>query len=76
MVPKESRLPYKEFREHGYREATTPFFSVKARKNVLGENRLGVVVRVSSVKSAARRNFLKRQVKTVFLSIPPEESIY
>jgi ribonuclease P protein component len=70
MVPQKSRIPFKELRFRGYREAATPYFLVRVRRNALKKNRLGVVIGVSSVKSAARRNFWRRQIKSVFLAIP------
>lgn len=70
MVPRELRLPYKEFRVRGYQEMATPYFSVKIRPNSLKKNRFGIIVGTSSVKSAARRNFLRRQAKSVFFTVP------
>ena len=72
MVAPKSRLPYEEFRTHGYREVATPYFSVKARRNSLKQNRCGVIVSVSSAKKAVRRNFLRRQAKSTLLKIPQE----
>jgi ribonuclease P protein component len=72
MLPQKHRLPYKEFRVRGYQEVATPYFLVKARRNPTKENRFGVVIGVSSVKSAARRNFWRRQSKSVFLAVPQE----
>jgi ribonuclease P protein component len=73
MVSKTSRLPYKEFRERGYREITMPGLSVKVKKNSLGKNRLGVIVGVSSVKNATRRNLLRREAKSILLTVPQKE---
>jgi ribonuclease P protein component len=70
MVPRSSRIPFREFRAHGYQELATPYFSVKAKKNSFGRNRFGVIVGISSVKTAARRNFFRRQAKSVFLTVP------
>jgi ribonuclease P protein component len=69
MLSKKSRLPYDEFHSRGYRTVITPIFSIKTKKNSLKRNRLGVVIGNSSVKSAAKRNFWRRQVKSVFLSV-------
>jgi len=70
MLPPKSRLPYEEFRVRGYREVATPYFSIKVKKNSTGENRFGVVVGVSSIKSAARRNFWRRRAKSVLVATP------
>jgi ribonuclease P protein component len=71
MLPKEARLPRNEFHARGYRTATTPCFLVKAKKNTSLKNRLGVVIGVSSVKNATKRNFWRRQIRSIFLKIPP-----
>ena len=68
MLPSDSRLPYSEFRARGYRTFATPYFSLKARPNGLPKNRIGVIISVAAVKSAARRNFWKRQVKSLVAS--------
>jgi ribonuclease P protein component len=74
MVSKGSRLPYEEFRARGYRGTATPYFLVKAKKNSLKKNRFGVIITASLIKSAARRNFWRRQAKSTFLSLetPPD----
>jgi ribonuclease P protein component len=64
MLPKDSRLPSSEFLSRGYRTQKTPYFSLKAKPNGLLKNRIGVIINVAAVKSAARRNFWKRQVKS------------
>jgi ribonuclease P protein component len=71
MLSKGARLPKDEFRARGYRTATTPYFSVKIKKNTHKENRLGVVIGVSSLKNATKRNFWRRQARSVFLEMPP-----
>ena len=50
-----------------------PCLSVKAKKNSLGKNRLGVIVGVSSVKNAACRNLLRREAKSILLTVPQKE---
>lgn len=42
---------------------TTPYFSLKMKDNREGENRIGIVVPGAVHKSAARRNFWKRQAR-------------
>jgi len=69
MLPSDTRLPYREFRALGRPKVETPYFSVRAKKNLLGEDRFGVVISTHSLKSAARRNFWRRQAKSVFLSV-------
>lgn len=71
MLPKEARLPRNEFHARGYRTATTPCFLVKAKKNIYKKNRLGVVIGISSLKNATKRNFWRRQVRYIFLTMPP-----
>jgi len=70
MVPKENRLPYEELCGRGYQEMATPYFLIKARPNSLAKNRFSVIISTSVVKKAAKRNFLRRQVKSAFLNIP------
>jgi ribonuclease P protein component len=67
MVPKKSHLPFEELRARGYREVATPYFLARARQNSSKKNRLGVVISASSAKNAARRNFWRRQIKSIFL---------
>jgi ribonuclease P protein component len=75
MLPRKSHLPYKEFRIPGYQKEETPYFSVRAKKNLSAENRFGVVIGTASLKSAARRNFWRRQAKSVFLmSLPKKQT--
>lgn len=69
MASRKSRLPHEEFSTRGYREVATPYFLMRARKNSLRENRIGVIIGVSSVKSATRRNFWRRQVKSVLAEV-------
>jgi ribonuclease P protein component len=71
MVSRTSRLPYEEFRARGYREMTTPYFSIKAKRNFRKEGRFGMIVSASSIKNAVQRNFWRRQAKSVFLKIAP-----
>jgi ribonuclease P protein component len=63
MLPKNSRLPSSEFLSRGYQTVKTPFFSLKSKPTSLAQNRIGVIISVAAVKSAARRNFWKRQIK-------------
>jgi ribonuclease P protein component len=63
MLPRELRLPSSEFLARGYRTIATPYFSLKAKQNGLSQNRIGVIISVAAAKSAARRNFWKRQVR-------------
>ncbi len=65
-----SRLPGREFRQGGYRTAATPFFSVKAKKNGMGKWRAGVVAGTAVHKSAAKRNFWKRQTMGILRALP------
>lgn len=69
MLPPRSSLPYREFRTFGRLKIETPFFSVRAKNNSLKEDRFGVVIGTHSVKNATRRNFWRRQAKSVFLSV-------
>jgi ribonuclease P protein component len=63
MIPKRSRLPSASFRGSGYRTVGTPYFSLKIRPNGEQRERIGVVVNTAVHKSAAKRNFWKRQAK-------------
>ena len=72
MLPRISRLPYSEFRSRGYLTVATPFFALKIKKRTGGmnENRIGVIISTAVLKSAARRNFWKRQARVNFKLIP------
>jgi ribonuclease P protein component len=70
MTSRIYRLPGEEFRAKGYRTISTPFFLLKVKKNSLTRFRVGVVVGKSVNKSAAKRNFWKRQVKEGFSANP------
>jgi ribonuclease P protein component len=70
MIPRLSRLPYREFHSRGYRTANAPFFVLKMKKNGGRINKIGIVISTAVIKSAARRNFWKRQVKTIFKLLP------
>lgn len=75
MLPKSSRLPASEFRASGYRTARTPYFLLKARPNLLRSHRIGVIIGVAAVKTAVRRNFWKRQAKSMIAQIPPQKNM-
>jgi ribonuclease P protein component len=63
MMPTISRLPSDQFKARGYKTTNTPFFLLKIKENSAGKLRLGMVVGKSVDKTAAKRNFWKRQVK-------------
>jgi len=65
MLPKTSRLPKEFFRGKGFRTTATPYFSLKTRPNGEKRDRIGVIVGVPVHKSAAKRNFWKRQAKAI-----------
>lgn len=72
MLRKSARLPGREFRAAGYRTATTPFFALKAKDNAGGGIKIGVVANTSFHKSAAKRNFWRRQAKAALLTFKKE----
>lgn len=51
---------------------TTPFFALKVKDNAGGGAKIGVVANLSFHKSAAKRNFWKRQAKAALLSFKKE----
>ena len=63
MAVKIVRLPSDQFRARGYRTTPTPFFLLKSKKNAGDRARIGVVVGAAVHKSAAKRNFWKRQAR-------------
>jgi ribonuclease P protein component len=67
MLPLKSHLPREEFQARGYKSIKTPFFLLKAKKNNLGYSRIGIVVGKAIYKEATKRNFWKRQAKTILL---------
>ena len=71
MLPKKTRLPSQEFRSGRYQTVATPYFSLKVRTNHAKQNKIGVIVSLSVHKSAVRRNFWKRQTKSVLMGISP-----
>jgi ribonuclease P protein component len=70
MIPKKTRLPRGAFRERGYRTLVTRYFSLKVKNNILGTNRIAVVVGKSVDKRATQRNFWDRQMKTMLRTVP------
>lgn len=74
MLSKNLRLPTEEFRAGSYCTIRTPYFLLKIKKNTMGNVRIGVVVSVAVSKSAAKRNFWKRQVKTILLATAKKEA--
>jgi ribonuclease P protein component len=71
MLKKAVRLPGREFRAGRYQTITTPYFSIKAKFGVTTP-RIGVVANAAVHKSAAKRNFWKRQAKAVLLAFIPK----
>lgn len=71
MAVKTIRLPSDQFRTKGYKTSATPFFLLKAKKNGRRDARIGVVVGVAVHRSAARRNFWKRQARETLSRMAP-----
>lgn len=70
MLPAKKRLPSTAFRGGQYRAVTTPYFSLKRRTEGDREGgRIGVVVNSAVHKSAAHRNFWKRQAKAALMKL-------
>ncbi len=69
MVRRSARLPSLEFRAGGYKTVRTPYFSLKEKENGRKKTRIGVVVNTAVGKTAAKRNFWKRQAKASLLAI-------
>ena len=63
MAVKIVRLPSDQFRARGYKTTPTPFFLLKTKQNTADHARIGAVVGVSVHKTAAKRNFWKRQAR-------------
>ncbi|MDE2018920.1 MAG: ribonuclease P protein component [Patescibacteria group bacterium] len=66
MIPQKLRLPRSEFAARGYKIIKTPWFSLKTKENNLDYARFGVVIGTAVEKRAVKRNFWKRQARTVF----------
>ena len=64
MTTKIGRLPREEFHARDYRTVRAGLFLLKIKKNDIGKARVGVVVGVAVHKSAVKRNFFKRQVRS------------
>ena len=59
----------------GKRETlTTPYFLLRVAGNRKKQNRIGVVVGVSVHKRAVRRNFWRREAKSVLAAVPAPTS--
>lgn len=63
MQARSKRLPREEFQARGYRTARTPYFLLKMKPNGGKGMRAGIVAGKSVHKTAARRNFWKRQAR-------------
>lgn len=63
MIRKSFRLPREEYASGWHTRASTPYFSLKSKKNSSGRARVGVVAGISVHKTAAKRNFWKRQAR-------------
>jgi ribonuclease P protein component len=55
-----------------YRGVTTPYFLLRARKNNMSVNRIGIVIKNSVVRKAVDRNFWRRRIKSCFLASPQQ----
>jgi ribonuclease P protein component len=66
MLPKKQKLPRGQFTIGRHTIIKKPCFTVKIKLNNLPYPRIGVVVSNAAVKSAVKRNFLKRQTKAIF----------
>jgi len=69
-IPKKMRLPARRFHERALHVVSTPFFSLKALGNHAATNRIGMVAGVAVHKSAAKRNFWRRQAGEVLRTLP------
>jgi len=69
MTQSQSRLPKEEFQSRLFRTTRTPFFSLKTKKNAVQKRRVGVVVGKTVNKSAVKRNFWRRQAKTILTNL-------
>lgn len=75
MIPSRSRLPRTEFSSRAYGTVKTPYFSLKAKENPKRTMRIGVIVGKAVHKTAAERNFLKRQAKAILTSARAKKDI-
>ena len=71
MIPRKFRLPLGSFSRRAATLATTPLFSVKSEPNQLPYNRYGVIIRVQTIKTAARRHLFKRRLLSIVRGWPP-----
>ncbi len=62
MLTKKLRLPIEQTRRELKKAYSSPYFLLKSSTNLLGHNRFGVIISVSSVKKSTRRHFWKRQI--------------
>jgi len=69
-MPKSKRLPRAEFQARGYAAMRTPMFSLKTKSNEGKGLRIGIVIGKSVEKTAVKRNFWKRQARSVFQALP------
>lgn len=53
-----------------------PFLGIKARKNELDFNQLGIVIGLKVSKSAVVRNKIKRQIREIVKKLPDRKNHY
>ncbi len=66
-----ARLPREAFRAGWEKTIATPYFLLKRRRNGGTRRRIGVVIGVAAAKTAARRNFWKRQAREALSAAIP-----
>ena len=66
MLPEKQKLTRSQFAAGRHTTIRTPYFVIKISPNKLSYPRMGVVVSSAAIKSAVKRNFLKRQAKAIF----------
>jgi len=64
-----NRLPKEELQSRAFKAIRTPYFSLRAKRNTIQKRRVGIIAGKSVHKSAVKRNFWRRQAKTIFADL-------
>jgi ribonuclease P protein component len=66
MLSKKYRLPSLEFNSNWESTIVSKFFILKIKDNNTKQNRIGIIISSSILKSAVRRNFWRRRIMEYF----------
>ena len=67
MAPRKQVILRGNDQNKGFRVLRTPYFVIKYLKNSLSISRISVIISATTIPLAVKRNFIRRQVKKIFL---------